>query len=118
MKKTLFLLLLVVFLVTTASVALAKPGESMELVCWKDSQSREQTAYFMTTRSGIVHRFKMDGKHDIYKPTSKFVEMPDESGWTLYTGSEQDPCLGEDETPSSYNDFVEDEVEYWHKYNN
>jgi len=115
MKKTLFLLLLVVFLVTTASVALAKPGESMELVCWKDSQSREQTAYFMTTRSGIVHRFKMDGKHDIYKPVLEFGEMPDDSDWTMYTGKTQGECA--DPTDMTYNHYIEEGIEYWHRYN-
>ena len=114
MKRTLFLLLIMVFLTTTTSVALAKPGQNMELVCWKNSRGEEQSAYLMTTGSGIVHRFKEDGRHDIYKPVSKF-DMPGEGGWFLWEGKEQDPC--EPETPASHNDYLEPGVEYWHKYN-
>jgi hypothetical protein len=86
----------------------------MELVCWTNNKGIEQSAYLMTTGSGIVHRFKVDGRHDVYKPVSKF-DMPGEGGWTLWEGKEQDPC-GE-ETQTNYNQYLEHGVEYWHKHN-
>ena len=107
-----------VFLITTASVALAKPGQNMEYVCWVDSNGNEQFAYFMTTGSGIVQRFKLDGKHDTYRPVSVFGSMPDESGWQLWLASYQDPCLAPNTTPGSPNDYLIDGDEYWHRYNN
>ena len=115
MKKALFLLLIVVLLAMSASVALAKPGQHMTHVCWVDSQGREQHAYFMRTGSGLVHRWKMDGKHDIYKPFTAFAEMPEASGWSLYTGKAQAAC--DPASTPGFNDFVEDGVIYWHWHN-
>ena len=114
MKRTLFLLLIMVFLTSTTSVALAKPGKNMDLVCWTNTGGDEQSAYFMTTGSGIIHRFKDDGRHDVYKPVLKF-DMPDKGAWFLWKGKAQDPC-GE-ATPATYNQYLEDGVYYWHQHN-
>jgi hypothetical protein len=104
-----------VFLTTTQSVALAKPGQNMELVCWKNDRDKEQSAYFMTKSNGIVHRFKEDGRHDIYKPASKF-DMPREGGWINWSANVlEDSC--EEETPASYNQYLELGIPYWYKYN-
>ena len=114
MKRTLFLLLIMVFLTTTTSVALAKPGKNMELVCWTKPDGDEQSAYFMTTSIGIVHRFKDDGRHDIYKPVSMF-DMPGKGGWINWTAKEHAPC--NEPTQASHNDYLEPGVEYWHQHN-
>lgn len=115
MRRSLVLLLLIMVILTvTTSAVLAKPGEKMELVCWVTPQGIEQSAYFMTTGSGLVQRFKADGQHDIYKPVSKF-DMPGEGGWTLWQAKSHDPCA--DPTPASHDQYLVPGDWYWHKHN-
>jgi len=117
MKKILFLLLIMVFLITSTLVAFAKSEKNMEIVCWENDRGEEQTAYFMTNSNGIIHRFKEGGRHDIYKPVSKF-DFPGEvdwKDWKLWVGKEQGLC--DSQTPGSYNDYLEIGEYYWHKHN-
>ena len=113
-RPVVLLLLLMVILTLSTSVVLAKPGEKMDLVCWVTPQGQEQSAHFMTIGSGIVHRFKLDGRHDIYKPVSKF-KKPSGDGWTLWEAKYHDTC-GEP-TDASHEDYLPVGTEYWHKHN-
>jgi hypothetical protein len=115
MKKTLFLLLIMVILTTTTSVALAKSGKNMDLICWINHEGDEESAYFMTTGNGIVHRFKEDGRHDIYKLASEF-DMPGKGAWDDWKSNIED---GDCETPTqkSHDDYLTPDIEYWHQHN-
>jgi hypothetical protein len=114
MKRTLLLLLIVVILITTTSIVFAKSGQKMELVCWTTPKGIEQSAYFMTTGNGIVHRFKEDGQHDIYKPVSEF-DMPGEGGWEYWTAKSHAPCTPP--TSASHGQLLVPGAAYWHKHN-
>jgi hypothetical protein len=104
-----------VILTVSTSVVLAKPGNKMELVCFmKTDLSAEQWVYFMTTGSGIVHRFKMDGRHDIYKPVSRFKE-PGGGDWKAWTAKLHDPC--DPATDGSHEDYLQVGMVYWHRHN-
>jgi hypothetical protein len=109
------LLLIMVILTASTSVALAKPGIPMELVCFiKPDGSGEHWSYFMMTSSGIVHRFKLDGRHDIYKPVSKFKE-PGGGDWKLWTAKLHDPC--NPATDGSHENYLPVGTQYWHRHN-
>lgn len=114
-RPAVFLLLLLVILAVSTSVVLAKPGNKMEFVCFmKTDGSAEQSAHFMMTGSGIVHRFKLDGQHDIYKPVSKF-KKPSGDGWSHWVAKAHDPC--EPATDASHEDYLPVGTEYWHWHN-
>ena len=114
MKKLILILLVVVLLIMTVSIALAKPRQKMDLICWTNNKGQEQSAYFKETGSGIIHRFKLDGKHDVYKPATMF-DMSGDDAWELWEGKLQDPCV--EQSPVSFNDYLEVGVWYWHNYN-
>jgi hypothetical protein len=105
------LLLVVVILAVITPAALAKPGKKMVLVCWMTPKGVEEHAYFLTTGSGIVHRFKLDGKHDIYKPGSA-DDRPATDHWAWWENKLKgyQPC-----SVALVSEFLPDDF-YWHAF--
>ena len=115
-RPAVLLLLVAVILTASTSAVLAKSGTQMELVCFmKTDGSAEQSVYFMTTSSGIVHRFKLDGRHDIFKPIDKFKEPGGD--WAEWTAKQHGDCADAMPEDPRIDDYLPATSKWWHKHN-
>ena len=112
-RASLILLLVAVLLVLGSSVALAKPGNKMQWVCWTATDGTEQYGWYMTTGSGIVQQFKED-RHGVFKPADKF-DMSGEDGWTRWPARAYRDCA--EPTDASVGDYLVPGEIYWFKFN-
>lgn len=116
MRKTIVVLCIIATTLSLSISASARGGNGNKAltVCWMGGDG-ETWANFQMTGSGIVQQFRYAPvhKHLIFKPMSKFPNMPQGDGWNEWTAHTYPACS--DPTDYAISDVFDIGSKYWVK---